>query len=130
MNQTLINRYQPGGDLFGKIEAQYGYAAAQKVAAAARTGNSRNVTDVIVMLRHGSALPESTTLILAKTLVTDPLGAPLDAANQAITTLGKNTLFAFFRNPTVVGVLILLGFAAFVWFFGPPRFLSRLVPGR
>lgn len=125
MDQTLIDRYKPGGDIFETLEAQYGRNGALLVTQAALTGDRKAVSTAIGQAKYGAALDESTASILWGQLTTDPLGAPLDAANKALSTLSANTLLAFFRNPMVLLVVVLIGAGIFINFFGLPRFLKK-----
>lgn len=125
MTRALIARYQPGGDIYASLLPQYGQNGALYISQAALTGDSRRVTEAIAQVRNGARLPDSTVRILAGQLVTDPLGAPLDAANRQLSKLAGNTALAFLRNPMVLLVLAVVGFGVWVNFFGLPRFLRR-----
>ena len=125
MTPELIRRYQYGGDISTRLANDYGDAAAQMIARAASTGDRYAVGDALNRVRHGSPLPQSTTAILVEQLVTDPLGAPLDAANKAVTTLAGNTFLAFFRNPAVVIVLLIIGGILYLHFLGVPKWARR-----
>ena len=125
MNQALINRYLPGGDIYAQLESQYGRNAALLASHAAKTGIRQNVTEALARIRNGERLDESTASILWGQLTTDPLGAPLDAANKQLSALAGNTALAFLRNPMVLLILALVAAGVWINFFGLPKFLRR-----
>lgn len=117
MTQDLINRYQPGGDIYQAIASKISQSAADQVAAAANTGDRTQVTAALNTVTFGAPLDTSTASILFNQLTTDPLGAPLASAN---TILG-NTFFSFLKSPAV---LLALGLVAF-FLLGGADFLRR-----
>jgi hypothetical protein len=125
MTPDLIQRYQPGGDIYASLLADYGRNGALLVSQAALSGDSRRVTEAIAQVRNGARLTESAAALFVKQITTDPLGAPLDAANRQLSALAGNTALAFLRNPMVLLVLAVIGFGVWINFFGFPRFLRR-----
>lgn len=119
MDTTLIQRYQPGGDIYAAILSQHGQEAADSCAAAALTGDETAINAALT-LYSGTSTPyqavplaeTSTASILGEQLATDPLAAPLESANKVL----NNTFLSFLKNPTVLIVLALVVF--FVVFDG------------
>ena len=107
----LASRYAPGGDIFDSLAASYGRDAAQRVFAAHQSGEPGAVARILGELKHGPTGSTSTLSILAEQLATDPLGAPLAAANR---TLG-NTVLSFLKAPWV----LLLVVVVLVIYFSP-----------
>jgi len=108
MNQSLINRYQPGGDIYGSLQAQYGTAGADSVAQAALTGDETQVNAALVAVKFGGPLNTSTLSLFGQQLATNPLGAPIESLNNQI---GK-VIGDLFKNP-----LVLVALAAGLFFF-------------
>lgn len=106
-----IERYQPGGDIYNKLAAQYGTAAAQQVYQAALSNDRVAITDAIANVRSGPPLQDSTAAIFFDQLATDPLAAPLADVNKVI----GNTAFSFLKNPWV---LVAIGAGVFIWLGG------------
>lgn len=125
MPPELIARYSPGGDIYMSFAQTYGEGSAQRVYRAAQSGDRGAVAAAISEAKFGSPLNDSTASILAEQVLTDPLGAPLDAANKGITTIAGNTFKALFRNPAVLIVLFLIGLGIAVYFFGLPKSLKK-----
>jgi hypothetical protein len=121
MDQATIARYQPGGDFYTTLSAQYGTAAADQIAAAAATGVQGAVAEAIGEVKDGSPLDISTLDILANQLVTDPLAAPLADANSLL----NNTFLSFLTNPMVLIVVVV----AIFLFFGGADLIRRKVKG-
>ena len=109
MDQTLINRYQRGGDIYATLVNQYGQTNADTIAAAALSGDRVQVASAIGTIRNGPNLDTSTLDILANQLATDPLAAPLEGLNSTL----NNTILSFLKNPTVLLVLAVVLFFAF-----------------
>jgi putative Ca2+/H+ antiporter (TMEM165/GDT1 family) len=108
MDDSTIQRYQAGGDIYASLQSQYGTSAADSVAAAAQSGDETQVNAAIVQAKYGAPLNTSTGSILANQLATDPLAAPLASANNVL----GNTLLSFLKNP-----LVLIAVAAGLFFF-------------
>lgn len=123
MNEQTIKRYLPGGDIFSELESRFTRNGALLIAQAAQTGDRFAVNDAMTRAKYGERLPEATALLLWKQLTTDPLGAPLDSANEFVGTLTTNTAVAFLRNPWVLAVLALVGLALWTHYLGWPRML-------
>jgi hypothetical protein len=112
MDQTLINRYQPGGDIYATLVSRYGTAGADTIAAAAATGDNTQLNYALANAQTGmtgGALNDSTASILAGQLATDPLAAPLGGLNNAL----NNSILSFLKNPTVLLALAVVLFFAF-----------------
>lgn len=117
---STAERYAPGGDIFDSIAANYGRDAAQRVFAAYSSRESGAVATALGEIRNGPATGSSSALAnLANQLATDPLGAPLEAANR---TLG-NTVLSFLRAPLV---LLALALVLFLWLGGAGLLKGRL----
>jgi hypothetical protein len=113
MSQDLINRYQPGGDLFAIYQTRFGDAGANEIAAAAATGDESAITTTVNELTFGQPLDTSTADILANQLATDPLNAPLASASNILSkTISdlqdsiKKTVISLAENPLVAVALI------------------------
>ena len=98
MNQTLIQRYQAGGDIYAQLAAQYGIPGADAVAAAALTGDETQVNAALTGVKNGQPLNTSTWSIFGNQLATDPLAAPLASANNIL----GNSFLSFLKNPMVL----------------------------
>ncbi len=109
MEQSTIDRYQPGGDIYTKLLAQYGQANADSIAAAARTGDETQVNSALVSAKNGAPLNTSTWGIFGNQIITDPLAAPLEGAN----TLLGNTFMSFLKSPWVLVTLAVVAFFMF-----------------
>lgn len=108
MSQDLINRYQPGGDIYASLETQYGTDKANAIAQAALTGDETKINAALTQAKYGNPLNTSTAGIFYDQITTDPLAAPLASLNTAL----GNTIFSFLKNPWV-----LVTIAAVVFFF-------------
>jgi hypothetical protein len=118
MEPATIQRYQPGGDIYAQVANSYGTPAADRLAAAARTGIRLRVTETLADIRSGPPRTGTSTLgNLWAQLTTDPLAAPLDGLNNAL----ANSVKSFFRNPYVIALVVLIVFLA----AGGPRWLLR-----
>jgi hypothetical protein len=104
MDQALIQRYQPGGDLYAQYAAMYGTAGANQIAAAAQTGDRTQITAVLSQLMFGAPFNTSTTSLLVNQLTTNPLQAPVSSLNSVL----ARTVQDFLKNPWVL-FLVLLG---------------------
>lgn len=62
MTPMLIERYQPGGDIWGRLVKKYGSDKAKLVAIAAKTSERWIVAEALAFIRHGRALPEADTV--------------------------------------------------------------------
>lgn len=102
-----ITRYQPGGDIYNALAEQYGLSAADVLAAAAASGDRATLTEALANVKYGAPLNDSTASILADQLLTDPLGAPLDALTSGIDQI--------FNSEGVKTVLTLAIVAGVVW---------------
>lgn len=114
-----IERYQPGGDIYQTIVQQYGTAGAQKVYQAALTGDRTAISEAIGELRDGPPLEDSTAALFLDQIATNPLAAPLGAANTVI----GNSVLSFLKNPMV---LLAAGVVLFL-FFGGAEVIRKMV---
>lgn len=118
MNQDLINRYQPGGDIYATLEKTYGRNGALIVAQAARTGDRFAVTNAIERVRFGERMSESTARIFWTQITTDPFNAPLETLNQTLEASAGSLVKNIFKNPWVlllVAGLIFYAMGGFTW---------------
>jgi hypothetical protein len=118
-----LSTYRPGGAIYQATLDRYGYDAAQQVADAA-LNNPDRLDTIFSDLRRGttdaSYAPYADTSTLsnfATQIVTDPLAAPLDYANKALT----NTAWSFLRNPMV----LIVGAVILFFVFGGANLLRR-----
>lgn len=116
MNATLVQRYQPGGDIYARSVEKYGSEAAQRLASAARTGGDPAVFALLAELRSGPARNESTFSAFVDQITTDPFDAPLDSANKGIGTVLGSAVKGVFSNPWVLLVVV----AVIVYVFRKP----------
>lgn len=110
----MNSRYQPGGDIYARLASQYGQAGADRVARADASGVPYAVNDALVAIRHGDPLSTSTTGIFLDNITSDPLGAPLESANNQIAKAVGN----LFKNPwvlLVVAVVIITQLDGWAW---------------
>ena len=117
MNRATIQRYQPGGDLYAQLEAQYGRNGALLIAQAATSGDRGQVTDAIDRVRYGERLDDSTARIFWGQITTDPFEAPLASANAALGTLGSSAILGLLKNPWVLAAVVL---GVILWAGGGP----------
>lgn len=110
MNQSLIQRYQVGGDIYQRLAQQFGTPGADAIAAAAATGDETAVNDALVQVKYGNPLDTSTADIFTNQMLTDPLAAPLEGVNTAI----GNSVLTFLKNPWVLFAVC----AGLFFFFG------------
>lgn len=108
-----VDRYAPGGDIYAQLAAQYGPDAAQRVYSAAQTGDRSRVSEQLAAERGKPGnLDESTWSNFVGQITTDPLAAPLESVNNQL----QNALASFWRQPYVVGLVILAAVGAFLYF--------------
>lgn len=120
LNADTIARYQPGGDVYAKLVAQYGTPDANRIAFAARSGDGAALANAIEIVRgHGGERSESTLGLFATQIATDPLAAPLDALNKP---LGA-AVWSLLKNPWV---LLAFGLVLFFWLGGSDFLRKRL----
>lgn len=81
MDQSLVNRYQPGGDIYANLASTRGAGAADQVAAAARSGSRENVVSTMALVNNGPATGSTSVFQnFMQQITTDPLKAPIAAA--------------------------------------------------
>ncbi len=118
MDQATINRYQPGGDLYAQLEAQYGRTGALLIAQAARTGDRDALNEAFGRVRHGERLEESTAKLFWQQITTDPFDAPLESLNKGLGTAATSALLGVLKNPWVllaVAGLVFYALGGFRW---------------
>jgi hypothetical protein len=99
-----FERYQPGGDIFDTLWAQYGAETAYAAAAAALDDDGPELSRIIRDARsragftRGEQTATGTLGNLWEQLTTDPLAAPLESANNQIGKAVLNVL----KNPWVL----------------------------
>lgn len=107
MDQATIARYNPGGDIYAQLEAQYGRPGALLIAQAATTGDRDAVNNAIERVRgHGEKLDDSTARIFWGQITTDPFDAPLSTLNKGLGTVWSSALLGLLKNPWVVLTLV------------------------
>jgi hypothetical protein len=111
MIQDLINRYQPGGDIYASLLALYGSAGADSIAAAALSGDESQINAALTAVKYGAAKDTSTLDAFGNQLATNPLGAPIDSINTVL----SNSFLAVLKNPAV---LFSIGLVIFLWLGG------------
>lgn len=108
MTQALIQRYQPGGDIWKALAGQYGSDAANTIATAALTGDETQINAALTQIKFGTQLNTSTTDAFLNQIATDPLGAPLQSANNLL----GNSFLSFLKSPWVLVTVALILFGA------------------
>lgn len=106
MTPQLIQRYQPGGDIYNTIVSQYSQSTADAAAQAALSGDETAINAVLRNSTYGADLNTSTLDIFTNQILTDPLAAPLASAESLLRASGLD----FLKSPAV---LITIGIAAF-----------------
>ncbi len=102
MTQDLINRYQPGGDIYAALLSSYGKTGADAIAQAALSGDETQINAALVQVKYGAPLETSTLKIFGSELATDPLGAPLSSLNGFLKTIVGSTIAGVLSNPWVL----------------------------
>jgi hypothetical protein len=115
----ISQEYQPGGSYYNSLADQFGTDAADKVAAAARTGDEsrlRNaLSDARLSAKAGKTISDAdydtrgTASVFFDQVTTDPLAAPAEAANRQ---LGKALSNLTWKNP-----LVFIAIAAGLFFY-------------
>lgn len=98
----MNSRYQPGGDIYHRLEQSYGTAGANYVAKADASGEPYAINDALTALKYGNPLNDSVVSNFAGQIINDPLAAPLESANNQI----GNAVTGVFKNPWVLGLLV------------------------
>jgi hypothetical protein len=122
MNQDLINRYQPGGDIYNSLAASLGVPGANLVATAALTGDETQVNTALTQAQFGNPLDTSTISIFSSEIATNPLAAPFSDLN----TLLSNSLKSLVGNPLVLLSTIAIVGGVVIYFVGIEK-LKKLV---
>jgi hypothetical protein len=119
MDETLIQRYQVGGDIYSALSAKYGVSVANAGAAAALTGDESVVNQALTTARYGPSLPDSTVTQFANQLINDPLAAPGAIVDKALTNTiatlnnsAENALISTLKNPYFLGAVVVVAFFA------------------
>ena len=105
MNQSLINRYQAGGDIYNTFAKSYGQNAADNIAAAALTGDETAVNAAITQEQFGASKDTSTFDAFASQIYNDPFAAPIEEFNK----VAKNTVKDFLFNGKTLFVVLAFG---------------------
>lgn len=111
MTPDQIQRYQPGGDIYARLETERGRTGALLVAQAALTGDRTAITEALAQLNSGDPRDESTARQFWSQVTNDPFDAPLESLNKGFGTVFKSAGLGILRNPWV-----LLALAAVVFF--------------
>lgn len=120
MDDTTIQRYQLGGDIYNSLVQLYGVNVANSAAGAALTGDETQVNAVLASApKYGPPLSTSTTAIFTNQMLTDPLAAPLAGVNNLV----KNSALSFLNNPWVIAGLIIAAF----FMLGGANVLRKLI---
>jgi len=122
MDNALIQRYAPGGDIYQSLAASYGTAAADRIYVAAQTGDRPTVTAAIAQEKYGNPLTDSTAAIFAQQVVTDPLAAPAEALNSQIGKAFAN----LFKSPWILVVVVGVAF----FYLGGGSYLKGILAKR
>lgn len=111
MDDSLIARYQPGGDIYSSLIGTRGSEAADRMAAAASTGSRANVTTTMGVISTGPNTGSTSVLgNFFKQITTDPLRAPVAAAlgqGSSGPGLGKNTTGNIVKGAATLGIIAL-----------------------
>ena len=108
----LDQRYAPGGDIYADNATKYGVDGAELIwRGYQRDGRQGAAIAAGNLASPGVGGSTSTLAIFAEQLVTDPLAAPLESANNQI---GK-AVWNVVKNPFV---LLALGLVLFLWLGG------------
>ena len=119
MDTNLIQRYQPGGDIYDSFVRLYNVDAANTIATAALTGSRTQITEAINRVKFGQPLNDSTASIFIRQIENNPLQAPLESLDGQI----RAALGDLFTNP--MSLLLLAGIAWGAWqLFGTHKFLK------
>lgn len=127
-------KYQRGGEYYQKLAQQFSIAAAEKVAAAAATGDQPTLNDALAVARNdGYKRDDSFYSALADQLYNAPFDAPLEQAGTIASNTGKALGDAAKRvTATIAGNwglwvvgLVVVG-AAFVYYGGGAVIRRRL----
>lgn len=112
LDAATIARYQPGGDIYATLLAQYGPQSAALIAQAASTGDRSQLGNAIENAKGVAPSGSTSTLTnFWNQITTDPLAAPLQGANNII----GNSVLSFLKNPWVIGAVVLI---LFTWLGG------------
>jgi hypothetical protein len=106
MSADLIQRYQPGGDIYAALLSQFGKASADAIAAAALTGDETAINAAYTQAKFGEPLNDSTASIFISQLETDPFAAPAAALNSGLKTAIDSAVAGIFKNPYVLAAVV------------------------
>lgn len=127
MTDALIARYQIGGDIYKSFLEKYGQAGAATIAAAALSGDEKEINAAIVRVKFGSQLDPSMLDAFGNQIYNDPLGATLDQAATVLSNTtdsanaaAKKVIGNLFANPLVLLALIAAGLGCVFYFIGNP----------
>jgi len=124
MTNATIQRYQPGGDIYAQLEAQWGRPGALTVAQAALTGDRAAITEALAQLKSGDPRDESTARLFWSQITTDPFDAPLSSLNSGLGVFGRSAIIGVLRNPWVLlalAAVVLYAIGGHRWLFEKAR---------
>lgn len=135
MTSDEIQRYQRDNDFYNALADQYGYASADFVAGEAQSGDDARLRNALSAIRSASHSgispavidatannrPTGTLGIFIDQITSDPLAAPLDAANRQLSNVVKNVV----GNPMVLIVVIGIVLGLVVYFGGLGKIKAR-----
>lgn len=110
--------YSWGSANWFTLAGEYGYTAAEQIAAIADTGNVTALNAALSSLRRTGKISTaengntSTFGNFVDQISTDPLSAPADALNRQI----KNAFTSVFSKPWIVAALIVAGVGLFFYY--------------
>ena len=117
MNENLIQRYQPGGDVYAGLARIYSTATADAAANAAKTGSEIAINNAIANSGYGAKLDTSIISNFANQIETNPFGAPLESlatiADNTFKTIGGGAVNVV-KGTANVGLWIGVGIVALV----------------
>lgn len=124
MPPELIQRYQPGGDIFVKLSAQFGGATARVIAQAAMTGDEHQVNAAIDHAKYGADKPTSVVGILAGQSPSDWVNNSGDYWSSQINSVGFGVFLNLLKKPFfLLGVVL---FGLLVWAVVTGKFKPKI----
>jgi hypothetical protein len=126
MSDELIQRWQPGGDLYQKTLSQHGAQTANACAAAALNGDRTEITAALAQGEFGDDLNDSTWSIFADQIVNEPFKAPADMGAAWVNRQLKDISLSLVKNPLTLALVVAVGFGVFLY-FGGARLIRRPV---
>lgn len=105
MKPIPVSRYAPGGDIYQALAKDYGKSGADKVYAAALTGDRGAITEALASVRNGPKLTDSTSELFLTYITTEPLVAPIESLNNQVAKVAKSLVL----NPFSLVALVVVG---------------------